>query len=287
MISFPKCPFHFETNDKTLILYLTLFEETIIVNTSTLSYFNYKLNNAMKNLLLTISIILFLLTKNVFGQNKTYVGAEIGIINDIYEIADNGNALKKVPLVNGIWGFNLRQDVNSYLFLETGLVRKYYSEGVGFKNFSSSTSTNAINAWMIPLKLGTKINLYKEKFYLTPVIGYSYCINSSYGAYGYGGGYIQKSSDSVSFTYTNTKDLARHFSLLQTGIGFEFKLFKSALLSISTNYFTGFKKVVELDVNYSFNNSPYVNGKIFSKGEFWSLGIGLRYPIINWGKNKA
>lgn len=229
------------------------------------------------------------MTTHVIGQNKTYFGMEAAINHDIYEITDNGNNLKSIPLITELWGFNLRQDIHN-IFLETGLIRKYYDQGFGFHSMDGYGSTNAIDAWIIPLRLGTKINIYKDEIYFVPIIGYSFCINSDYGSYeyGYGSGFQKSGSDSISYNYSDNVSLTKSFSLLQTGLGFEFKVFKTAILSVSTNYFTGFKKTVELDINYKTNNSATTAGKAVSKGEFWSFGVGLKYPISDfWIKKKA
>ncbi len=83
-------------------------------------------------------------------------------------------------------GNYIKQEVTNKLFLETGLIRKYYSDGVNFKNISSISSNNAFNAWFIPIRLGASLNLKKNKISIAPVIGYNFCINSNYGEVGGG-----------------------------------------------------------------------------------------------------
>lgn len=215
---------------------------------------------------------------------------EASITNDIYEITETGDDLKTGPLTEGFWGLNLRQDITSYFFIETGLIRKYYDSGIGFKPIDISFAYSSIDVWLIPLRLGTRLNLYKEKIYFVPVVGYSFCINSDYGYGNYitGPGFAKTANYSVSFNYSENTDLVKHFSLLQTGLGFEFKLFKTIVLSFSSNYYTGFKKVIELkDITYTVNNSNSFTGESFSKGEFWSLGVGLKYPISNFWTKKV
>ena len=233
----------------------------------------------MTKINLATLVILFFVTTYVNGQNKTYLGLEAAVTNDMYEITDNGNQLKTVPLVTGLWGFNVRQDVGKNAFLETGVIKKYYDQGFGLNAMQGYGSTNSIEAWMIPLRLGTKINLYKDRIHLVPVVGYSFCINSDYGSNGRGAGGIITSSDSIFYNYTANTGLTKTFSLLQTGINIEFELFKTAIISLSTNYYTGFQKTVLLDINYKINDSPAATGKAFSKGEFWNVGVAVRYPI--------
>src|SRR3982751_4733294 len=115
-----------------------------------------------------ILTILFLVAAvtTISGQTRTYVGAEVALTHDIYETVDHGTELKKIPLLSGLWGFSIRQDLNKNIFLETGILRKYYNEGIGFKSSSSYSESNAINAWLIPLRLGARMNLKKEKIHL-------------------------------------------------------------------------------------------------------------------------
>ena len=48
-----------------------------------------------KKTITTVTAIVLMVTI-AFGQNKTYVGAQVGITYDVYELVDNGNGLKNV-----------------------------------------------------------------------------------------------------------------------------------------------------------------------------------------------
>lgn len=223
-----------------------------------------------------------------FSQMKTYLGVEVAATHDVYDLVDHGDGLKNIPRISGLWGFTFRQDLNPFLFLEAGFLRKYYNEGIGLKVSSGYSETNAINAWYIPLRLGYRINVCKEKIVAVPLIGYSICINSDYG-YGDGGGASMEQGlgYTASYNYISYYNLTKTFPLLQTGMGIEFQLLKTALLTVSANYYTGFKKVIALDINYTVNNSPQKTAHAFSKGENFSIGVDLKYPISKfWGKSK-
>ena len=215
----------------------------------------------------------------IHAQSKTYLGIEGGASNDRYDYIDNGVLLKKVPLVSGYFGLTVRQNLNENAFLEFGLLRKYYSEGIGFKTSNGYGSGNAINAWLIPLRLGSRINLAKQRVYLTPVIGYTLAINSDYG-HGDGGsaGFEINKRDTVNYNVFSKLNLRRTFPLLQTGLGVEFLIGRSALISFSANYFTGLHNVIEQDIQYMHNGSSST-AKGLSKGDMLSFNLGLRYQI--------
>jgi hypothetical protein len=216
------------------------------------------------------------------AQKNTYIGLEAAANNDVYDIIDNGSLLKKVPLITGYFGLNIRQDISSTVFLETGLLRKYYDEGIGFKCSSSYTEGNAINVWLIPLRLGVRLkllNLRKQKLYFVPVIGFAFGINSDYG-YGDGGegGSQTMAHDTISYSVYSKLSLRRTFPLLQTGMGVEFALLRSVIITVNANYYTGFKNLIEQNIEYT-HNSVSNTAKGLSKGEIMSFGLSAKYPI--------
>ena len=236
-----------------------------------------------------ITLVFSFAFTTVVGQNNTYIGIEGAVNNDVYDIIDNGSLLKHVPLITGYFGLNIRQDINPTLFLETGLLRKYYDEGIGFKSSSFYTESNAINAWLIPLRLGVRfklLNLRKQKLYIVPVIGYVFGINSDYG-YGDGGqsGSETSAKDTISYSVYSKLSQRHTFPLLQTGLGIEFSLFRIVLLSVNANYYTGFKNLIEQNIEYT-QNSVSNTAKGLSKGEIVSFGLSAKYPISHiWKKH--
>jgi len=245
----------------------------------------------MSNFCLKALTILLFVTTHVHGQYKTYFGLEGAITNDVSEIADYGNNFKNAIQIQSFWGFNVRQDLPGKIFLETSLIRKNHNTGYGVDGFPGSFGAGSIRSFIASLRLGTKINIHREKIYLVPVIGYSFGFNRDYSSFGYsssgyGSGGVNIGNDSFSYTISERYNLAKNFSLLQTGLGFEFGIFKKAILSVSANYFTGFQKISESDITYKINNSSPTTAKVYSKGEFWSLGIGFRYPIGDFWKKE-
>jgi hypothetical protein len=249
----------------------------------------YQENSFMARVIILFAITIVTAPILTFGQKKTYFGIEAAVTGDIYKIEDNANEIKKTPVTSGLWGFNIKQELTNNLFLETGIIRKYYSEGVNFKKISSISSTNAINAWFIPIRFGAFLNLKRNKIFIVPLIGYNFCINSDYGhGDGGGSGFVNETNgNKVNYDYTSSYNLAKTFSLLQTGIGVEFKLFKTASISFYSNYYFGLKKVIVLNINYSINNSSIQSAEAISKGNMASFGVQAKYPISNfWSKSK-
>lgn len=145
-------------------------------------------------------LLLFIFMSSIcFAQNKTYLGVEEAITNDLYEILEYGNMLKQIPLVGLRSGFTIRHDINDFVAIETGIVSKRIREGFGFETIPGGGSGTAVHAWCIPLRLYTKINLSKNKIFISPVLGISYCISpDNYGS-GQMKGQYKDMTDSVSF----------------------------------------------------------------------------------------
>jgi hypothetical protein len=229
-----------------------------------------------------------------FGQNKTYFGVEAAVTNDFYHMSDNRGSLRKhVPLVSGMGGINVRHEFHKNLFFELAVLRTEYEVGFGFRNaaWGMYGSGNSIDAWIIPLRFGKKFNLVKEKLFLVPVIGYAVCINSDYGfdagqgPDGTGSG-SQGLANGQQATYTETisDSFSKTFPLVQTGVGIEFKFHKSALFSLSMNYYSGFRKVIQDKISYSIDNSTSQTAIDVSKGQMLSISAGLKYAISNLWK---
>ncbi|MFL5742675.1 MAG: hypothetical protein ACJ75B_20800 [Flavisolibacter sp.] len=222
------------------------------------------------------------------GQQTTYFSAEAAATNDLYKITDPAGGLKTIPLLSGMLGFSFCTDINKHLFFETGLLRKYYSEGIGFKAISSSSGGNAMNAWLIPLKFGTRLNLSKEKIHLVPVLGVVAGFNSDYGnGNGGQGGMVSTPHDSIHYSYVAHYDYSKNYYLLQTCLGLEFHLFQNVLLSLSGEYYFGMNKLIQEDISYTINNNPSQTATAISKGSMIGFAVAFRYPISNiWNKGK-
>lgn len=236
-----------------------------------------------------LAILVFtLIGTTALAQRNTYIGVEGAATHDVYDIVDDGPLLQKAPLLSGYFGLSVRQDLSPTVFLETGLLRKYYNEGIDFKPVPGYAETNAINAWLIPLRLGTRINIRRQKVFLVPVVGYAFGINSEYG-YGDGGlgGFeATASKDTIHYSMYSNLNVRRTFPLLQTGMGVEFELLRTVLVSVAANYYTGSKNLIEQDIEYTYRSSTYTATGL-SKGDMMGFGVAFKYPVSHLWRGKG
>lgn len=69
-------------------------------------------------------------------------------------------------------------------------------------------------------------------------------------------------------------------------LAIELRVLKTAFLSFSASYFTGFKKVIQSDIVYTLNDGPETTATTYSKGDYTSFNMGIRFPIATLGAKK-
>jgi len=232
----------------------------------------------MKNLwVLAFSIFtIFTLT----AQNNISIGLEGGPSLDRYEMQDDGGRLVALDLYNGAVGMNVGYHFMNYFSLETALIFKDYTKGYAFaiQNREVGFSGFAFSTFQIPLRIRGSIPLYKDKIFLSTVVGYhhSFIRSSSKGELSIvsvGSEHAFESNEIYSETVVD------QFSLMETGLGLEFSLINGLLFRASASYFTGFKDVTRTDLQYSLNGSLFKNASVRSKGEYASINLGLIYSL--------
>jgi len=233
-------------------------------------------------LVTTIGIIVLTFISARAQENRTWLGFESGISQNQNLAVDFGSNLKAFNRTDLSWGFHLRQDSKKGFFIETGFLRNNIGPNYGFKSLDDidgSFIEPSIRTLQIPIRLGTKINLYKQKYHLVPVIGYSFgMILNPNKVYGNIVGTTSNLKDTVNFI-ASTKRLGQYYSLIQTGLSLECKLKKIFLLSLSVNYYGGFQSLLQTDIIYHSNRRPNSTARVISTGSYLCYGASLKIPF--------
>ena len=207
---------------------------------------------------------------------------------DVFDINDPCGFLTSTNLITGSWGFTLTQEINSNFLVETGFLIKYYDAGysysTGFGNVGNSY--NAFDTKQIPIRLKARMNLLKNRLFLTTTIGYHFAFNSNYDDdYGWGGSDIISGNDTIIISSTG-RALTKTFSLIEAGAGLEYTLFDGLVLSLSTSYYSGLKKVYQMDVKITDPECISSESYGISKGSYWNIAFGIKYAISNFWRRK-
>ncbi len=229
---------------------------------------------------LTLLIAAGFLTMACFGQQNTYFGIEFGVSNHRFEYFDDGDRLVRIPLPDVRVGVVVGHTFGNFLSLETGIIRKNYTEGYGFNlgTFESSHLSTSIHTWQIPLRVKPKVKILSDHLFISSTIGIHYCFNQDFEFHSGGGGSAGEEVF-VRHHYGVEYGLTRAFPLLETGFGIEVHLFKRASINLTAGYFTGFKPVIEMDILYNVNDGPDTMARAHSKGEYVSLYLGVLYSL--------
>lgn len=234
-----------------------------------------------------IKYLLLLFPFASFGQNSTYLGTEIGPKFEVYQSTDNGNGLFTKPFFfSPIFGLTIGQEINNTFTLETGFFINHYGESYRIKgDVLGYSASNALVAFQIPLRLKARMNLLKNKLILVSTVGYTFAINGDYGSSGTGSSFSSSVSssnnDSTRTEHISTYSLKKYYGLIETGLALDYKFKNSLRLYLTANYLTGLSKVVETDVKYWINDSPEQTGTVFSNGDYYSIILGIKYPVSN------
>lgn len=238
-----------------------------------------------------LSTVLLVFTQAGFSQNRTYLGVEFGPKFDIYQYADNGDALYTKPfLFSPIYGVTVGQEINRTFTLETGFFINDYGESYRIRGDIGWSSSSGIIAYQIPFRLKARLNLVNDRLNLISTLGYTFAINNDYGSEGYGSyatsGNIPGFNQRTETRDTSRYDFRRNYGMLETGLALEYQFKNSLSLYLAANYMMGFNRVIEMDVHYRIDNRPEQTGTVFSNGDYCSVFWGLRYPLSNiWKKN--
>lgn len=223
-----------------------------------------------------------------YSQRSTFIGTEVAITHDRHMLVDPCDILGKHPTVTGYFGFTLGQQINKTFLMETGLIRKTYDFGFGFKPYElliAAPSGNGFNAWQIPLRLRSRVQIYDSRLFFSTTIGLNWNV-----FYGFGGGGARSSLgagiDRVSYEYRkNQLEETFYLAEISSGIDYEFK----SQFAIYANlcYAVGFREIHSTDIITENASCRSDQASTSSKGNYWGLVLGVKYDLSHlWSKEE-
>lgn len=221
------------------------------------------------------TICLLLLTRIAFAQTN-YIGAEIAYSKDLFSINDPGGYMKQPTINSAMWGLNFRHMISKNFFVETGVYARAYKIGVAFTNETENITTDR-HAVMIPARAGVRLPFLKERVSICPVAGIGLSLSTD--------GNVLKHENQLDYNGVNIHFVyepqykAQSYAMAQVGLGIDIRIGKRNLLTLNSNLYSGFTKIVIQHVTYSVNNGPEINATSSNRGSFYTLGIGYRFKI--------
>jgi len=242
----------------------------------------------MKTLRVALIITCCIVSLSVSGQSTTYLGVETAATHDLFTFIDEGDLLSSDLLISGYYGITLSQSVGRTFILETGIISKHYLEGYDYeldgpfdmKTFhKTGTSSNAFISMQVPFRVKAEFPIIQDRFSFFSTVGYHLSFRTGGEGTGSGEMKIYSETDTISSSHTARSGLAKTFSLLETGIGLSYHFANQSKLYVTASYFSGFRNIIELDVEYTLYDQPTYTAEGVSTGDYWSIGIGYSYPV--------
>lgn len=231
------------------------------------------------NRIFTFCSLVFI-SVGTLAQSTTYIGAEVAYSADFFHLTDPGGRLSRPDVSAALWGATLRQRLHRHFFFETGLYARAYKVGLAFDGLPSTQGTDR-TGYLLPLRIGARLPLFKEAVAICPVTGLTFGIadegydNWSEGTHDWQG------PDPIQYRYA-VQHSSQVFSLFQAGLGIDIRLGRKTLLGLSTSYYGGLNKQMTQHIDYTPNNGIASKGTQSSRGGFYSVGIGFRYAVDWW-----
>lgn len=231
----------------------------------------------MKNKTLLIITLTFLIVKLCFSQKK-YFGINGSVGFDVHELHDSKNNISAFPAISPSWGINAGYVINDAFHVEAGLNKKDYYFEFGSLNEEKTYfgSGFSYDTFQFSSKLISRLNLYHNRFYLAGRIGIKLGFNLN--STNFGGGDVGSCYDEyVSIEYVEKATGIILFPLLESGLGFDIRLYENTFLFFTTNYNTGFRNVYAVDVEYTAFNYEQGTATGISKGSFCETLAGFKF----------
>lgn len=218
-------------------------------------------------------ITLLQIMNNAYSQQNVSIGVDGSYTNDLYSHFDLSQSLTSMPLPSGAWSITLRKEISKTVFIESGISGKYYWEGIRFSQVPIWFSYLNFHAILIPVRVGYKINFVKG-FQLVPSVSLiSAVITDPLDPGGASG-----SISSITFNYQQKELADPFFFMYELRLALEKKIRNSFRISLFYSRTFGFETVNEMNVEYAINGTPY-EGRYTSKGDYWSVGVGIAYLL--------
>jgi len=251
----------------------------------------------MKKLITHFSLLLVFLffSLSIFGQNKTYLGIEVGPKLETYHHIDNGDGLfTPAFFYSPIVGLTIGQEINNNFLVETGIYFNDYGESYRLKGELGYSSSDAVFMLNIPLRLRGNFHPFKnleilKSISISPSLGIQWGMIPFFFEDDTGSGFGSSSSGSFTFTTEESSyyNIQQHFLLFEGGITLEKNYENGAKLFGGFNYVAGWKKIIHIDVTYTINNLSPQTAEVYSNGGYSTIIIGFKYPINKLWQKKV
>ena len=226
-----------------------------------------------------LSALIFFSIQYVSSQSS--IGFDLQTNRDFYTLSDAGGELKQAPRINISPGIVYRYLFKNHFTIYTGIRMKYYVESVSFRKSIGVSNGGANPSLQVPLTFGRNFNLYKEKLFISPLVGASF--NALlFNQPNQMGGSQGLDSDRLRYTST-TRTTQSTFITLNFGLNIEYKFTELTSVAVFFQYTKGFTAVLRDDVSYHVDQS---GEKAATQTNYGNYGTYLGFRMLFHFKRK-
>jgi len=215
----------------------------------------------------------------VSAQRYTYFGGGISLFSSSMSTGPVS------PLTNASFGIDggaydvtLRQEINGFLSLETGISAHNLEYEYLFNN-EIYVHLGAFPVHKIPLKAELEVDVFRDRIAAYASFGYQFCIPFDNGSYSYTSySAVGENMESVGVEWTYIQD-RWFYSLYQVGAGLRFRLVDALLFELELGYGFSLKNMIKATFTYLDQTGEEII-YIHKDGlNYWYMQFGFSYPI--------
>jgi hypothetical protein len=229
-----------------------------------------------QKILLTFFLIL---SMKGYSQEKILVGFQLG--PNIGYPKGSGESSGIYNGVEGVWGINMTLINKHGILLETGRFKTAINYSTNIQDPDHLLFSNTVRAVQIPLRLQKRINIRKNKIFISPSIGFSYLYKIRATSSEEGNITYAVNSNTVYYSQTSWL-LNRNGFLLETGAKVEFVVLKHFILNIASYYSYGLRSLAQSTISWNQPASGMSGEeKVVTKGNNLQFFLGFSYIIYD------
>ncbi len=227
----------------------------------------------------TLLIACFFASFPIHAQRFTYLG--VGMSLYTADMKPGLNFLfTKAPysLNGGAYDVTLRQEINEFLSLETGISAHNFEYNYLF-NKEIYMHIGAFPVHKIPLKAELEVDVFRDRIAAYASFGYQFCIPFDTGNHGmtsYSSVSGIEGSVGVEWNYIPDRWF---YSLYQVGAGLRFRLVDALLFELELGYGFSLNDLIKATFTYLDQTGEEIIYMHKEGLNYWYMQFGFSYPI--------
>jgi hypothetical protein len=218
-------------------------------------------------------LLLCLFAHDIFPQLSLAFRFELQ--NNYHSVSDPGNQLQNIVNKSLGNGLDIVYERKKWLLL-SGLGTKLFSNRIQFSTTFAGAPTHP--ALQVPILLGRKINLFKNKLSICPLFGTNFLYLPGVQSFPFTFTVV---TNSASFAVTKSSVLLNKTSFTLAGmLQLNYDITKNFVIGTYVAFSKGFRPILQQKISYVSGTAPPIEANTTDTGTFFSWwALRLQYTI--------